>query len=337
MQQYSMTNDMIILKNPVSGKSVNLSSQLILAPMAGISSLPYRLAAREHGAGLVCTEMISADGIIRGNPSTSEMIAISSMERPVSIQLYGNKADVMARAAQMIERDADVIDLNSGCPVKKIVKSGSGSALMKQPDIFRDIVSSVVKSVSCPVTAKIRSGWNDKEKNALEIAKIAEDSGAAAVIIHARTKSQGFSGTSDWNMIADVKKAVSIPVIGNGDVNIPEDAKAMLDATGCDGVMIGRGALGNPWIFSRTIKYLETGIIPPEPSIDERLNHLIKFAKELADLKGESIACKQIRKFVKWYTKGIYQAKEMRQEAVKVESLKQLEDIVMNYFPSMRN
>ena len=327
---------MIILRNPISGESISLSSRFLLAPMAGISNMPYRLAAREHGAGLVCTEMISADGIIRNNINSLEMMNISPAERPVAIQLYGNKSEVMAQAAQMIEKDADVIDLNSGCPAKKIVKGGSGSALMRKPELFRDIVSSVVKSVSCPVTVKIRSGWNEKEKNAIEIAKISEEAGTAAVIIHARTKSQAFSGTSDWNMIAEVKNAVSIPVIGNGDVHVPEDAKKMLDTTGCDGVMIGRGALGNPWVFSRSIEYIKTGVLPPEPSIDERLTHLLKFAKDLSDLRGEHIACKEIRKFVKWYTKGLCQAREMRQEAVRVESLKELEEIVMKYFPSVK-
>jgi len=326
---------MIELKNPFSGQNIILSSQFLLAPMAGISSIPYRLAAKEHGAGLVYTEMISADGIVHNNPRLSVMLAVSHKERPVCIQIYGNKEEIMAQAAQNVENKGDVIDLNCGCPVKKIVKRGSGAALMKQPELFKNIVSSVVKAVSCPVTVKIRSGWDEKSKNAPEIARLAEDSGAAAVIIHPRTRSQGFSGHSDWSMIPEVKRAVSIPVIGNGDVNNPEDAKAMLDLTGCHGVMIGRGAMGNPWIFSRSIDYIKTGILPAEPGIEERLNHLMKFAKDLADLKGEITACKEIRKFVKLYTKGISQAREMRQEAVKVTSLKELEGIIMNHFPAL--
>jgi tRNA-dihydrouridine synthase B len=326
---------MIVLKNPCSGKIITLSSQFFLAPMAGISSIPYRLAAKEHGAGIVCTEMISADGIIRNNPSTAAIMAVSPEEHPVAIQLYGSKSETMARAAQLVENDFDVIDLNSGCPVKKIVKSNSGAALMKQPDVFRNIVSDVVKSVSCPITVKIRSGWDEKNKNAPEIARMAEDSGAAAVIVHPRTRSQGFSGHSDWNMITEVKRAISIPVIGNGDVSTPEDAKALLDITGCDGVMIGRGAMGNPWIFSRSIHYIKTGVLLPEPDIEEKLVHLLKFAKALVNLKGEITACKEIRKFVKCYTKGLYQAKEMRQEAVRVVTLKELEDIVTGYFPEV--
>ncbi len=307
---------------------VTLSSRFLLAPMAGISNIAFRLAAKEHGVGLVCTEMISAQGVVRGNLKTSRLMAISSEERPVAVQIFGRDAEAIARAAQMVESSADIIDLNFGCPARKIVGSGSGSALMKQPEILGDIVSQVAKSVSCPVTAKIRSGWDEKNKNALEIARIVEDSGAAAVIVHPRTRSQGFTGLSDWRIIADVKNAVSIPVIGNGDVNNPEDAKNMLEFTGCDGVMIGRGALGNPWIFSRTIRYMETGVLPPPPTQEEKLRHLLKFTKNLIDLKGERIACREIRKFVKWYTKGMPQAKELRQTAVQVENFKELEEIV---------
>ncbi len=311
--------------------TVTLSSRFLLAPMAGISNVVFRLAAKEHGVGLVCTEMISAQGIVRDNLKTSRLMAISSEERPVAVQIFGRDADAIARAAQIVESSADVIDLNFGCPARKVVGSGSGSALMKQPEILGDIVSQVAKSVSCPVTAKIRAGWDEKSKNAPEIARIAEDSGAAAVIVHPRTRSQGFAGLSDWRIIADVKHTVSIPVIGNGDVNSPEDAKNMLELTGCDGVMIGRGALGNPWIFSRTIRYMETGVLPPPPTQEEKLRHLLKFTKNLIDLKGEYIACKEIRKFVKWYTKGIPQAKELRQAAVQVENFKELEEIINAY------
>ena len=321
----------IVLGDPSRNTVVTLPSRFILAPLAGISNMAFRLAAKEHGAGLVCTEMISADGVVRGNSKSMDLMAISPEERPVSIQLFGKNADVIAQAAQVAESSADVIDLNFGCPARKVVRSGSGSALLKQPRIVGDIVSKVVDSISSPVTVKIRSGWDEKSINAPEIARIAEDSGAASVIIHSRTRSQKFSGLSDWSVIADVKNAVSIPVIGNGDVNSPEDAEAMLDRTGCDGVMIGRGALGNPWIFSRTIRYMETGDMPPPPTPEERLRYLLNFAKSLTRLKGEYVACREIRKFVKWYTKGMPQAKEMRQKAVQVESLEELEDIVESY------
>ena len=320
-----------ILGDSSRGRVLELSSRFLLAPLAGISNMAFRLAAKEHGAGMVCTEMVSAQGIVRDNSKSLDLMAISPAERPTAIQLFGRDADVIARAAQMVEANADAIDLNFGCPAKKVVKNGSGAALLKQPEVIGDIISRAVESVSLPVTAKIRSGWSEEEINAPEIARVAEDSGAAAVIVHARTKSQGFSGLSDWNVITDVKNAVSIPVIGNGDVNRPEDAKAMLELTGCDGVMIGRGALGNPWIFSRTIRYMETGSMPPPPTPVEKLRHLLKFARSLADLKGEYVACREIRKFVKWYTKGMPQAKEMRQAAVQVESLEELENIVESY------
>jgi tRNA-dihydrouridine synthase B len=321
----------IVLGDPSRSRVVALSSRLFLAPMAGISDMAFRLAAKEHGAGLVCTEMISAQGIVRGNPKTSRLMATSSEEHPVALQIFGREAEVMTRAAQMVESSTDVIDLNFGCPARKVVGGGSGSALMRQPEILGDIVDQVVKSVSCPVTVKIRSGWDEKSKNAVEVARIAEDFGAAAIIVHPRTRSQRFSGRSDWSVITDVKNAVSIPVIGNGDVNSPEDAKNMLELTGCDGVMIGRGALGNPWIFSRTISYMETGVVPPPPTQKERLRHLLKFTRDLIALKGERVACREIRKFVKWYTKGTPEAKALRQTAMQVESFRELEEIVMSY------
>lgn len=327
----------IVFGDSLRGTVIALPSRLLLAPMAGISNMALRAVAKEHGAGLVCTEMISADGVIRGNPKTLTLMAASPEERrhgPFAIQLFGKDGDVMARAAQMIEASADIIDLNFGCPARKVVRSGSGAALLKQPEVLGDIVGKVVKCVSSPVTAKIRSGWDEKSKNAVEIARIIEDCGAAAITVHPRTRSQRLSGLSDWNIIADVKDAISIPVIGNGDVNSPEDAKAMLELTGCDGIMIGRGALGNPWIFSRTIRYMETGLIPPPPTPEERLRGLLKFARSLVDLKGEHTGCKEIRKFVKWYTKEMPQAKELRQSAVHIESFKELEDIVISYIHS---
>jgi tRNA-dihydrouridine synthase B len=324
----------IALGDPSRTKVVVPSSRFLLAPMTGISNMAFRLTAKEHGAGLVCTEMISAEGIVRGNPKTLSLMAVSPEEHPAAIQIFGNDGDVIARAAQIVETGADIIDLNFGCSARKVVGSGSGAAFLRKPQALGDVVSEVVRSVSCPVTVKIRSGWDAKNQNASEIARIAESSGAAAIIIHPRTRNQGFSGLPNWNIIADVKNAVSIPVIGNGDVDSPYKAKAMLESTGCDGVMIGRGALGNPWIFSRTIRYMETGFVPPPPTPEEKLRHLLKFARSLVDLKGEYTACREIRKFVKWYTKGMPQAKELRQVAVHIESFKELEDIVISYIYS---
>lgn len=298
--------------------------------------MALRLAAKKHGAGLVYTEMVSAQGIVRGNAKSLDLMSISPEERPTAIQLFGSDPDALASAAGIIQDNADVIDLNFGCPAKKVVRNGSGSAIMKSPEFAGEIVSKVSESASCPVTVKIRSGWDDKSINASEIARISEDSGAAAVTVHARTRSQAFSGFADWDIIADVKNTVSIPVIGNGDVNTPQDAKEMLEVTGCDGVMIGRGALGNPWIFSRANTYMETGDVPLPPTQEERLLDLLELAKDLMKLKGEYIACREIRKFVKWYTKSMPQAKEMRQAAVQVESFEELENIVMSYTETIK-
>ncbi|MBD3181949.1 tRNA dihydrouridine synthase DusB, partial [Candidatus Poribacteria bacterium] len=225
----------------------------------------------------------------------------------------------------------DIIDLNFGCPAKKIVKNGSGSALMKNPKLLGAIVAEVVDAVSIPVTAKIRAGWDVDSINAVRVSQIIEDSGASAVIVHPRTRSQAFSGHSDWKIIGDVKESVSIPVIGNGDINTPEDAEEMLGLTGCDGVMIGRGAMGNPWIFSRSIQYIQTGNLPEEPADTEKVMHLLKFARELVRLKDEYTGCREIRKFVKWYTKGMPNAKDFRKKAVLVERLEQLEMLVLSY------
>lgn len=311
--------------------SVNLENRLFLAPMAGITNMVLRLAAKKHGAGLVCTEMICAEGVVRKDEKTLRLMATSPEERPVAIQLFGRNADVIASAAQTVEPNADIIDLNFGCPAKTVVKGGSGSALMKQPELVGEIVSKVAKAVSCPVTAKIRSGWDRNNINAQEVARIIEDSGASAVIVHPRPRSQGFSGHSDWNIIKDVKNTVNIPVIGNGDVNTPEDAKNMVKTTGCDGVMIGRGVMGNTWIFQRTIQYMETGMMPPPPSPEEKLHHLLLFASSLVEFQGEYIACREIRKFIKWYTKEMPQVTKLRRKAVYVESLEELEDLVNNY------
>jgi len=321
----------IVFGDSSRSTTVVLPSRFLLAPMAGISNIAFRLAAKEHGTGLVCTEMISAQGVVRNNSKSLRLMATSPEERPVAIQLFGKDAEILAHAAQIVESTTDVIDLNFGCPARKVVSSGSGSALMKQPEVLGDIVSRVVKSVSCPVTAKIRSGWDEKSINAEEIARIVEDSGAAAITVHPRTRSQRFSGLPDWRVIADVKNSVLIPVIGNGDVKSPEDAKNMLELTGCDGVMIGRGALGNPWIFSRTICYMETGTVPPPPTQEEKLRHLLKFTRDLVNLKGEYVACREIRKFVKWYTKGMPEARQLRQTSIQVESFKELEEIISAY------
>jgi tRNA-dihydrouridine synthase B len=307
---------------------VIIPTRVFSAPMAGISNIAIRLQAKEHGAGLVYTEMVSAEAVIRNNIKSLKIMAISPNEHPVALQLFGHNPDALAEASAIAGKEADIIDINFGCPAKTVVNSGNGSALMKSPELIREIVNKSVKIAQCPITAKIRSGWDKDSINAIEIAKIIEDCGASAVAIHPRTRSQGFAGMSDWSIIAEVKNNVSIPVIGNGDIYEPEDAKAMLDMTGCDAIMIGRGALGNPWLFSRTLTYLETGILIDEPSNYEKLTQLMKFAKMLVDVQGEYTACREIRKFIKWYTKGMKNITEMRCQAMHVESLQELTELI---------
>lgn len=317
--------------------NLKIPNRVFFAPMAGITNKAVRNTAKKHGAGLVYTEMICSQGIVRSNPKTLRLMEVSSKERPVAIQIFGKEADIMAEAAQIAQENADIIDLNFGCPAKTVVNSGSGSALMKEPNLIKEITSKVVRSVSCPVTAKIRSGWDSKNINAVEIAKIIEDSGAVAITVHPRLRSQGFSGRSDWQIISAVKNVVSIKVIGNGDIKTPEDAKKMLEMTGCDAIMIGRGALGNPWIFSRTIQYIETGILPPEPSNYEKLQELLELARALVSIMGEDIGCKEIRKFIKWYTKGIPNITETRNQAMHIKKLIELENLLNPYIDIYRN
>ncbi len=314
--------------------NITIPNRLFFAPMAGISNIALRKLMKSHCAGLVFTEMICAEGIVRNIPKTMRLMEVSEDERPVAIQLFGNSPDSLEKASEIASKQADIVDLNFGCPARTVVNGGSGSALMRHPELIREITGKVVKASSCPVTAKIRSGWDKNSINAVEIAKIIEDCGADAIIVHPRTRSQGFSGLSDWNIIKNVKDAVKIPVVGNGDVKSPEDAKKMFELTNCDAVMIGRGALGNPWIFSRTLIYLETGIMPSKPSEYEKLTQLLDFARSLTDLLGESRACKEIRKFIKWWTKGLPNITEMRQKAMHIQTLKELEDLLLPYIES---
>ena len=311
--------------------NVTLPNRLFFAPMAGISNMALRKLMKSHGAGLVFTEMICAEGVVRNIPKTMRLMAVSPEERPSAIQLFGRNPDSLAKASQIASEQAEIIDLNFGCPARTVVNNGSGSALMRQPELIREITNNVVELSHSPVTAKIRSGWDKNSINAVEIAKIIEDCGASAVIVHPRTKSQGFSGLSDWNIIKDVKNAVKIPVIGNGDIKSPQDVKAMFELTNCDAVMIGRGALGDPWIFSRSLTFLETGIIPPKPSDYERLTQLLDFARSLVDLQGEHRACKEIRKFIKWWTKGLPNITEIRQKAMHIQTFRELEDLMSPY------
>lgn len=309
--------------------NVELENPYILAPMAGVTDLPFRLLCKEQGAGLLCMEMVSAKAIQYGNKNTKALLQIHPEETPVSLQLFGSDPDVISEIAKEIEElPFAVLDINMGCPVPKIVKNGEGSALMKEPKLVHEIVEKTVKAIKKPVTVKIRKGFDDSCINAVEIAKIIEDAGAKAVAVHGRTREQYYSGKADWDIIRQVKEAVSIPVIGNGDVTSGERAVAMQKETGCDGVMIGRGAQGNPWIFSELIAYEKTGEIPKRPSIQEIISMMLRHAKLQMEYKGEYLGIREMRKHASWYTAGLPNSAKLRGEMNRVETYEQLETLL---------
>ncbi|WP_018249537.1 tRNA dihydrouridine synthase DusB [Orenia marismortui] len=312
---------------------LELDNPVILAPMAGVTDLPYRKIVKKMGCGLVCTEMVSANGLIHNNRRTEEMLEIDTEERPVSLQIFGNDPEVMAKAAKIVESvsQPEIIDLNVGCPTPKIVKNGYGSALMKEPRLLAQIVKSMVEAVNTPVTIKIRTGWDQDNINAVEIAKIAENNGAQAIAVHGRTRSQFYSGKADWSIIADVKRSVSIPVIGNGDIFSPEDAIKMIDETGCDGIMIGRGAQGNPWIFKRTAHYLKTGELLPLPKSSEKIDIAIEHLDNLVDYKGEYVAVREMRKHTSWYIKGLRNCTVIKDMLNQTKNAFKMKDILLEY------
>jgi len=286
---------------------VKLESPLVLAPMAGVTDGPFRRICREAGAALVFTEMISADGLVRGNKRTVEYLRISSGERPIGVQLFGHDPAVMGEAAAIVTETCrpEFIDLNCGCPVRKVVGRKAGSALLLDLPLLAGIVEAMVRAAGVPVTVKMRTGWSPGENLALDAGLVAQEAGAQAVILHARSRSAAFSGPADWSAIAELKEALEIPVIGNGGVFEPADALFMLEETGCDAVMIGRAAMGNPWIFSRASSVLATRVEPPPPAAEERLRTFLRHASELVDLRGEERAVKQMRKQAAWYSKGL--------------------------------
>ena len=309
--------------------TVELEDNVILGPMAGVTDLPFRLLCREQGAGLVCMEMVSAKAVFYGNRNTKELLQVNPGERPVSLQLFGSDPEVLSDiAARLEEGPYDLFDLNMGCPVPKVVKNGEGSALMKDPQLVERILSSMVRALKKPVTVKIRKGFNDESVNAVEIARIAEGCGAAAVAVHGRTREQYYSGKADWEIIRQVKEAVSIPVIGNGDVDSPEAAKRMLAETGCDGVMVARGAKGNPWIFKRITEYLETGRIPPKPSREEVKAMMLRHGEMMVEFKGEAAAMREMRKHVAWYTAGWPHSAALRNDINAVETMEALRELI---------
>ena len=309
--------------------TVELENNVILGPMAGVTDLPFRLLCREQGAGLVCMEMVSAKAVFYGNRNTKELLQVNPGERPVSLQLFGSDPEILSDiAARLEEGPYDLFDLNMGCPVPKVVKNGEGSALMKDPKLVERILSSMVRALKKPVTVKIRKGFNDESVNAVEIARIAEGCGAAAVAVHGRTREQYYSGKADWEIIRQVKEAVSIPVIGNGDVDSPEAAKRMLAETGCDGVMVARGAKGNPWIFKRITEYLETGRIPPKPSREEVKAMMLRHGEMMVEFKGEAAAMRDMRKHVAWYTAGWPHSAALRNDINAVETMEALRELI---------
>ena len=309
--------------------NVTLENNLILAPMAGVTDLPFRLLCKEQGVGLICTEMISAKAIYFKNKNTETLMEIDERERPVSLQLFGSDPDLMAEIARQIEpRNFDILDINMGCPVPKVVNNGEGSALMKNPRLVHEIVSKVSKAIEKPLTIKIRKGFAEDCVNAVEIAKIAEDAGAAAVAVHGRTREQYYAGNADWGIIRKVKEAVSIPVIGNGDVDSPQKAEALVRETGCDGIMIGRAVQGNPWLFSQILHYQKTGELLPKPGMEEVKEMILRHAKMQLEYKGNYTGMREMRKHVAWYTTGMPHSASVRRMVNEVESYEQLEELV---------
>lgn len=312
---------------------VGLENGLVLAPMAGVTDLSYRKLCKEQGCGLVVTEMVSAKAILYKNRNTQELLRIRDEERPAAVQLFGSDAGIMGEIAEVVsEGNCDLIDVNMGCPVPKIVNNEEGSALLKEPKKVEAILTAMVKRSKKPVTVKIRKGFNDASVNAVEIARIAEGCGVAAVAVHGRTREQFYSGKADWEIIRQVKEAVKIPVIGNGDVTGAKEAKAMLDLTGCDGVMIGRGAKGNPWIFSQILHYLETGEVLPGPSVLEIKEMILRHGRLLSEDKGEFTAMREMRKHMAWYTAGLPHSAALRNEINLVETLEEMAGLMERYF-----
>ena len=309
--------------------NVTLPNNLILGPMAGVTDLPFRLLCKEQGAGLLCMEMVSAKAILYKNRNTEPLLTIDERENPVSLQLFGSDPEIVSSIAQSIEeRPFDILDINMGCPVPKIVNNGEGSALMKAPVLAGKIIEKTVKAIKKPVTVKIRKGFDDDHVNAVEMAHIAEECGAAAVAVHGRTREQYYSGKADWEIIRQVKEAVKIPVIGNGDLNSAEDVINMSNQTGCDGFMIARGAQGNPWIFRQILHYFETGEKLEKPTLDEVADMILRQAKMMLEFKGEYIGIREIRKHAAWYTGGYPNSSRLRESINGVETFDKLEELM---------
>jgi tRNA-dihydrouridine synthase B len=312
--------------------NVDLKNNIFLAPMAGVTDMPFRILCKEQGCGLVYTEMVSSRGMNYEDAKSEKLTHIDDVEKPAAVQLFGSNPEILANAAKMLnDTDAAIIDINMGCPAPKIVKNGDGSALMKTPKLVGEIIKAVTKASTKPVTVKIRKGWDENSINAVEIACIAEESGAAAIAVHGRTRDQFYSGKADWGIIKEIKRALTIPVIGNGDVFTPEDAARLFEETKCDALMVGRGAQGNPWIFSQILKYLESGERQREISYEEKLNTIIRHMNMLIDLKGERTGILEMRSHIAWYVKGIRNSTRIKEKIFKLSDRQEIIDCLQNY------
>lgn len=313
---------------------IEIKNQVVLAPMAGISNSAYRSIIKQMGAGLVYAEMVSDKAISYGNEKTINMLYMNDEERPIAQQIFGSDVESFVTAAQFIEKTMkpDIIDINMGCPVPKVaLKNQAGSALLKSPDKVYEIVKAVKEAVSVPVTVKIRSGWDNNHINAVEIAKICEKAGASAIAVHPRTRAQNYSGKADWSIIKEVKQSINIPVIGNGDIKTCFDAKRMIDETGCDAVMIGRGLLGNPWLVKDTINYLEKGLSPQIIQKQDKINMIKLHYKYLINSKPERVALLEMRMFIPWYLRGLKESNEVKRKIFNCDSFEQIIDILDQY------